>query len=139
MAWQRTKIELPETLTPTDREKAAELIIEYIRERTQQGTGIRSSGRLYDFPDYSPEYAKWKGQRKVDLTLSEEMLSEMRILSIRGREVLIGFENGTEANAKAEGNQLGSYGRSPNPRKARSFLGVNKSELQAILAGLVDE
>lgn len=133
MAWQRTRIELPKSVDPG---QAGELIIEYIRERTQQGTGIRSNGRLYDFPAYSEAYRKWKGQRKVDLTLSEDMLSEMRVLSVKGSSITIGFENGTEANAKAEGNQIGSYGRDPNPRKARSFLGVNKAELQAILAGL---
>lgn len=133
MAWQRTRIDLPKSVDP---DQAGELIIEYIRERTQQGTGIRPNGRLYDFPEYSDAYRKWKGQRKVDLTLSNDMLAEMQVLSVKTGSVTIGYENGTEANDKAEGNQLGSYGRDPNPRKARSFLGVNKAELRAILAGL---
>ena len=112
------------------------MIVDYIRERTKEGTGIRSNGRLYDFPDYTPTYRKIKGQSKVDLTLSDDMLSAMRVLSLRGSTAIIGFDNGTEENAKAEGNILGSYGRDPNPRKARSFLGVNKQELADILAGL---
>lgn len=135
MAWQRTRIELPETLKPSQRVEAAELIIEYIRERTRQGTGIRDNGRLYDFPSYTKEYRAFKGSSKVDLTLSSEMLDELKILSIQKGSVNIGYENGSRANDKAEGNILGSYGGSPNSRKARSFLGVNRAELKAILAG----
>jgi hypothetical protein len=138
MPQQKVTISLPDKFKSADKEEIAALIIEYIRDRTQQGTGIRSNGRLYDFPAYEDAYAKSKGSRKVDLTMSEELLTEMKMLSFSDRKntVTIGYEAGSDVNGKAEGNIIGSYGRDPNPRKARSFLGVNKSELAAILAGL---
>lgn len=140
MAWQRTRIELPEGLTPGERREVGERIVELIRERTAEGVGIRPSGRRYAFPGYSEAYIKsarfkeaGKSPNRVNLRLSEEMMAELRVLSHTPTSVLIGFDNGTDANAKAEGNQLGSYGRSPNPRKARAFLGITASELRAIL------
>lgn len=139
MAWQRTRIELPEGLTPGERAQIGERIVELIRERTAEGVGIRS-GRRYSFPGYSKSYieseafkAAGKSPNRVNLRLSEEMLSELRVLSTTPTSVLVGFDNGTDANAKAEGNQIGSYGGSPNPRKARAFLGITQAELKSIL------
>lgn len=139
MAWQRTRIELPEGLTPGERREVGERIVELIRERTAEGVGIRN-GRRYAFPGYSKSYiereafkAAGKSPNRVNLRLSEEMMAELRVLSHTPNSVLVGFDNGTDANAKAEGNQIGSYGGSPNPRKARAFLGITQSELRAIL------
>lgn len=135
MAWQRTRIYLPEGYAPKDREAIGEAIVEYIRDRTAEGTGIRANGRLYDFPAYTKEYKKFKGQNRVDLRLSDEMMDELKVLRVGTDSILIGYEPGSEVNDKAEGNIIGSYGRDPNPRKARNFLGINKSELELILAG----
>jgi hypothetical protein len=144
MAWQKAKIKIPDDLLPKEREELAFAILEHIRERTKAGTGIRENGRTYNFPGYSKSYQnsldfKIAGKSSdVDLTLSGDMLDAMDLLSHKKGEILIGFENGSEDNGKAEGNQLGSYGGSPNARKARRFLGVNKSELAEILRGFKD-
>jgi hypothetical protein len=140
MTWQRVKIEIPDNLGPKDRESLGFAILEHIRERTQSGTGLNSAGnRLKDFPAYSKGYMKSLDFKiagkssKVDLTLSGDMLDAMDLLKHKKGELTIGFENGSVDNAKAEGNILGSYGGSPNARKARNFLGVTRSELKAIV------
>jgi len=62
------------------------------------------------------------------------MLDAIEVLSHKRGQVLIGFENGSEQNDKAEGNQTGSYGQpDPNPSKARRFLGLTDREYDAIL------
>jgi len=136
MAWQRTRIVLPERYSKQDRQAIASEIIDHIRERSQSGVGINpDTGRNKRFVRYSKEYAKFKGVSRsdVDLTLSDTMLRDMRLLSDKPDSLLIGFQNGTESNAKAEGNQIGSYGRSPDPSKARPFLGITQADLRRIL------
>lgn len=133
---QKVTIRLPDDLRPAEREEVALEIIEHIRERSQRGIGVRRAGRgftAYNFPSYSEKYAERKGQSNVDLTLSEEMLESIEILRHKKGEVTVGFRRGTDVNGKAEGNQIGSYGRSPNPRKARRFLGLTRDELDRIL------
>ena len=133
---QKVTIRLPDDLRPAEREEIGFEIIEHIRERSKRGIGVRRAGRGFTtkvFPNYSENYAARKGQNNVDLTLSEEMLESIEVLRHRKGEVTIGFQRGTDVNAKAEGNQIGSYGRSPNPRKARRFLGLTRDELDLIL------
>lgn len=135
MAWQRTRINLPARYSKSDRVAIASEIIDFIRERSQSGRGINpNTGRNKRFVRYTDEYAKREGKTNVDLTLNDEMLRAMRLISDRPDSLLIGYENGTEENAKAEGNQIGSYGRSPNPEKARPFLGITNADLNRILA-----
>lgn len=137
MAWQKTRIEIPEDIAPDERKAIAESILERIRERAiNEGRGINpDTRRLNKFPPYTKEYAKKKGVSRgsVDLTLSAEMLTDMRLLSDQKGSLLIGFENGTKLNGKAEGNQTGSYGGSPKASRARHFLGISVAELTEIL------
>ena len=130
MAWMKTKVELPEDLdlARDEKEIIAEKILDYIRERTLSGVGIKG-GRRFNFPAYSDSYINsaafkkaGKSPNEINLKLSGEMLEEMRILSARGNQILIGFENGTLSNDKADGNS-----------KTRPFLCINKSELNEIL------
>ncbi len=140
-AWQRVRIPIPPGYKPDDRREIADAIVEMIRDRTALGVGVKKRGgsfQNYDFPEYTPEYIKFKGSKKVDLRLSDEMMDELGVISVSTDSVLVGFEAGTDVNAKAEGNQIGSYGRDPNPRKARRFLGITKEELDAILAPYPD-
>lgn len=135
MAWQKTRIEIPEDFGPQEREELAFEILEFIRNRAAKGKGI--GGKL--FPEYSKAYKEsldFSIARKgstPNLKLSGDMLDAMDLLSHKKGSILIGFENGSEENGKAEGNQLGSYGRSPDKKKARPFLGVTKKELDKIL------
>lgn len=134
--WQRTSIEIPEWLGPEDRAEVADLIIEAIKRRTEKG--VDKNGKK--FPGYSKSYMesldfKIAGKGKgVDLQLSGDMLASLSLLSHTKGRILIGYENGTPENDRADGNITGSYGGSPNPRKARDFLGLPDGELAKILS-----
>lgn len=145
MTQQKVTLEIPDDLKPKEREDLAFAILEHIRERTASGTGLNSAGtRLKDFPKYSKSYIKsldfriaGKGST-VNLTLSGDMLDAMDLLKHKKGELTIGFERGSEENARAEGNILGSYGGAPNAAKARNFLGVTRSELKMIVGDFTD-
>ena len=130
MTWQRVRIEIPEHLNSTERFELASEIIEFIKNRTQSGKNVRNR----PFPKYSKSYFK---SGTVDLTLSEDMLSDMRLISHNKGSLLIGYENGTKSNGKAEGNALGTYGQpSPIPGKARPFLGITQKDLRLLVRDL---
>lgn len=137
-AQQKVTIEIPAKYA-SDARSIADDMLTMIQDRSELGVGVKKRGKgfsTYDFPDYTPQYEKVKGQKRVDLRLSDEMLYEgMQVLSVKGNKITLGFKAGTKVNAKAEGNQIGSYGRDPNPKKARRFLGITADELDAILAG----
>lgn len=134
--WQRFTVELPKGYTPAEREVIAEEIIDYIRERTQKG--LNKTNR--DMPGYSPEYVKsldfkiaGKSKDDVNLTLSGDMLGALTLLSDANGKLLIGFENGTAENAKADGNIRGTYGKPKPVGPRRDFLGITKADLMKIL------
>lgn len=139
---QKVTIPIPGDLRPDEREEFAQGVIDYIRERTQTGTGVRKRGRgfqVYQFPEYSEEYLKnlarvGRSKSTVDLTLSESMLESIELLRHKKGEITIGFQRGSKENDKAEGNQLGTYGQSrPIPGKARRFLGLTRDEIDTLL------
>lgn len=118
------------------------MIRNQIKENANNGEGVTKTGvsRKKNFPGYTEEYAKYKKKQRpsfdgstVDLTLSAKMLSDFNLISHKKGSVLIGFENGTKSNAKAEGNITGSYGRSPNKAKARNFLGLPAGQLKQLV------
>ena len=144
MAQQKVTIKVPKDLSPDERLELAEEIIEFIKLRTENGTGYRAkTGRNYKLGSvpYSKQYATKKGvgRRSVDLSLSTEMLNSIELLNHRSGAITVGYEAGTEVNGKAEGNQVGSYGRSPNPRKARPFLGISSGDLQTLIDRVTDD
>lgn len=123
--------------------------MEFIKTRSEDGIGVKKRGETfenYKFPKYSKEYEKslafrvgGKSSSSIDLTLSGDMLASMELLKERRGEITIGYEAGSDENARAEGNQLGTYGRqTPNPRRARSFLGISEADLNKILRGYKD-
>lgn len=139
MAQQKVVIAIPEDLDPGERQDLGLDIIEFIKDRTRDGVGFRkSTGRNYNLSriKYTKEYAKKKGVSRsdVDLTLTEQMLESMALLNSRAGSLTIGYVAGTKENAKAEGNQKGSYGGRPNSSKARPFLGLTKKDLSRIMA-----
>lgn len=134
--WQKFSVEIPKGYTPAEREVIAEEIIDYIRDRSQKG--LNKNNR--EFPGYSEEYEKslnfkiaGKDKGKVDLTLSGDMLGALTVLSHSNGKLLIGFENGTEENAIADGNIRGTYGQAKPGAKRRDFLGITKADLAKIL------
>lgn len=135
--WMKTKIKIPKHLKPEEREALALEILEQIVNRTTNG--LDKDGNK--FPGYSSAYKKSLNFKiggkssKVDLTLSGDMLADMQLLNHKNGELVIGFERGSESNAKAEGNILGTYGQSsPIRGKQRDFLGIQEKELTKLLA-----
>jgi len=130
--WQKIRIDIPNWIRPEDRMKLADDIVEYIRQRTE--SGFDKNNR--PFPKYSKEYIKsldfriaGKG-RNVNLTLSGDMLAALDVISQQSDFILVGFENGSEENARADGNITGAYGQPfPIRGKKRDFLGINKKKV----------
>lgn len=145
MAQMKETIRIPTGFAPKVRKEIGQEIVELIRKRSESGMGVSkdSSGnfRHKKFPPYSKMYAEsldfaiaGKSKGEVNLTLSGDMLVALDVLSHSNGAITIGFEAGTEENDRAEGNIKGAYGGSPNPRKARNFLGITPGELAGILA-----
>jgi hypothetical protein len=142
---QKVKIPLGERFDSIEIDNIGKDIIEYIKRRTEDGIGIKETSRglmRYSFPKYSEAYIKsldfkiaGKNPKSVDLTLSGDMLAALEVLDATSSSITIGYEAGSEENARAEGNQLGSYGGDPKPKKARKFLGLTKGEVEEILRG----
>ena len=128
MVWIKKRIELPKKVSSkAARELIAAEVIEFIKGRTKKGLGPSGKPWPGKAKQYSKEYQKKKGSSLVDLTNKDEMLQALKLLSSNNKSLLIGYDNGTKENDKAEGNILGTYGQpSPIPGKARDFLGINK-------------
>lgn len=142
MPQQKVKIEIPSDLPPAAREELADLVIEHIIDRTNRGIDKNGS----KFPGYSKDYVKsldfkiaGKSKGKVNLQLSGDMLAALDLLNHKKGAIVIGYEKGTEENDRAEGNILGSYGRSPDPNKARDFLGIKERKLKELIAYVKDQ
>lgn len=128
---------IPKSYDDETREEIAEEIVDYLVERSKAGKG--KDGK--PFPKYTKEYRdslNYKiakgGQRRVDLTLSGEMLNELEGEHKKG-EIIVGYDEGSDQAGKAEGNILGTYGQAvPDKSKARDFLALSRNEIRAILA-----
>lgn len=135
--WQRVEVRIPKDLKASEIANLADLYIEAVKQRSERG--ISKDGKK--FPKYSKEYIKsldfknaHKSADEINLTLSGDMLASIKILKKEKGKIVIGFEKGTEENAKADGNIRGTYGTgSENPKKARDFLGLPDRELQKLL------
>lgn len=138
MSWQRFKLNVPKKLSPIQRDALAQEVIDFIIQRSKDGKDKNNK----PFPGYSEQYVKsldfkiaGKSKGKVNLTLSEEMLQSLSLISSKAGEILIGYDKGNkDLNAKVEGNVLGTYGRStPIKGKARDFLGIKKEDLSGLI------
>lgn len=139
MAWIKKEILLPKEYSDEDAQTVANEILNFIVERSKKGLG--SDGEK--FPGYSDSYMKSHDfkvagkSKKVNLTLSGEMLDSLEVLQAKKGKIIIGFEKGSEMNERAEGNILGTYGSStPNPSKARNFIELSGNELSKIIRSL---
>jgi len=130
--WQRKRLEIPKGFTPAERKKIGEKAIEHIIERSKDG---KKADNRSKFPGYTEAYEKKKGQKNVDLTLKDIMLKDMEVLSTRKTDsVVVGYKNNTKSNSKADGNIRGTYGKpTPDSKKARPFLDINKTQLKKII------
>lgn len=136
---QVVAITIPKEYGPTERQAIAQDVLQFIRKRTQSGR-VDKNGK--PFPGYSKEYIdsldfKIAGKSKsaINLTLSGDMLAAMDLQRHEPGKIVIGFQNGTEENARADGNIRGTYGKDRGSKaKARDFLGIGRDDLQKILA-----
>lgn len=138
MTWVREKIKIPTSIKPKDRVKISEVLINHIINRSAAGLDKNNK----KFPKYTKEYAEIKGVgvTDVDLIMEGELLESIILLNHKAGEITIGFDKSDEElNGKAEGNILGSYGRDPNPKKARDFLGVSSDELEILIDSYKEE
>jgi phage gpG-like protein len=140
--WQRFTVEIPKKIGPGDREVLADEIMDYIRDRVTKKNLDKKNDPL---PGYSDAYAKslnfkiaGKSKSDVNLTLSGDMLGALTLLSHSPGKLLIGFENGSNENAKADGNIRGTYGKSKPVGPKRDFLGLTREDLDRILTKFVD-
>lgn len=128
---QKVVIQIPYGYTAQQREDIGWAFVSYIQERSLNGQGKDQQS----FPSYSAAYAKAKGVSRgdVDLNLSGDMLSQLIVLTHRSGSVTIGYPSGDVINGKVEGNRIGSYGRDPDPSRARDFLALSEDEILTVL------
>ena len=130
---QKVKIKIGTGWTIAQKKRIANDLIEVMVDSALEGQGIYGRQRRR-FPKYSDQYHK---SGTPDLHLSGEMLDRIQVLDGQtDGELTIGFRDGTKANAKADGNIRGTYGKQrANRAKARPFLGVTVDELDEVLEG----
>ena len=131
------KVELPEGYDSDIRQAIASEIISFVRQRTLKG--IDADGDK--FKGYSKGYinsvnfkATGKSKGKINLTLSGDMLANIDLVKDKETELVLGYDDNSDQAGKAEGNQIGSYGKSADPKKARKFLGLQPDDLKKILS-----
>jgi hypothetical protein len=134
-------LEIPKGLKASQRKAIADLVIEFMVDRTMSGKDKNGKG----FPKYSKSYTESLDfqnagkSSKVDLQLSGDMLAALTLLEHEDGKLLIGYEDGADEEGRAEGNILGSYGGEPNKKKARDFLGIKERNLKRIIDLVVND
>lgn len=135
--WQRFEVELPEGYTRTERAAIAQEIIDFIVKRTQDGKDWRGKA----LPGYSDAYKNslnfknaWKSPGDVNFTQSGDTLASLELLESKPGKLVIGWENGSLANAIADGNIRGTYGHSKPVGPKREILGITESDLNKVLS-----
>ena len=138
--WQKFKVQISKEYSPIERDAIAQDIIDFVVERTLKG---KDKDNKKFTPGYSKEYAESRvgqvaGKRKgatPNLRLSGDMLETLgEHISHKPGQILIGFKNGSEENAKADGNVRGTYGQSTENKKlSRDFMGISNKDLKEIL------
>lgn len=136
MAWQKFNLKLNKKYSKQERKAIATDVIDFIVNRSRKD-GKDKNNR--PFKKYSKGYLnsldfKIGGKSgKVDLTLSGDMLDSVELISDKSGNLLIGFENHTEENGKAEGNIKGTYGQKRPTGKSRDFLGISTRDMAKVL------
>lgn len=137
---QKRTITIDPRYSADERKAIALEVIDYIFERTKAGKGPGNKAWSGEAGRYSKAYKESLNYKiggkssKVDMTLSGDMLAAMKLLENARGKITYGFEDGTEENAKADGNIRGTYGRpQADPSKARPFLDITPDELAKIL------
>ena len=137
MAWMRWTFDIDPKYDANERKAIAQDVIDKIIERTQErridkrGVGFKKYTTGYENSLEFKVAGKTKGSR-ANLTLSGDMLADLKFLRSEEGKITIGFEKGTESNDKAEGNIKGTYGQSKPTGRARDFLGLPPTVLDEV-------
>lgn len=126
------------------REDALAEIKDYIKEQALSyiGEGKTPVANGKWKRSLSPEYKQKKSTQSSvgysNLELSGELLDNYET-SIDGNSIITEVVGGSDIQAKAEGNQIGSYGRKPNSKNAREFIPTKgRSFRKEIIQGVKD-
>lgn len=127
---------VPNNFSSDQRIILADLIINKIRENTQNG--FDRNGK--SFKGYSKSYKEsldFKNAGKtseVDLTSTGDMLASIEMISHGAGYVTVGYPTGGEFAGQVEGNTIGSYGMDKGrASKARPFLGLPQNDLDLLI------
>lgn len=134
----------PSEIPRGDRREAAEAAAAYVKEQilsyTAQGKTSVEGGlwKKKLTPEYKKEKAKESSVTYANMEESGQMLDALDVEAMSSKKIKI-LIDGDQAD-KAEGNLLGSYGRTPNPDNAREFMPYTDSmQLRSeILSGVRD-
>lgn len=126
---QRFTFKVPDEFDAFDREAIAEEVIEYIRQRTEEGRDINGA----PFAPYSKSYINslefeiaGKSPYEVNLRLTGDMMESIKLITHSTGSVTIGFEPGEE-------NDKAAWAAASDNGPSRRFLGVMEDELEDII------
>jgi len=129
---QTFTIEVDENYTASDREAIGEDIVDQIVDDTASGINSKTGK---NFRKLSEDYAAYKrkvvGSSKANIKFSGETLGSMRFIKSKSGKgkVTVGYNAGTEANAKAKGHITGEA-----TGKVRNFLQTSKKKINDIVS-----
>jgi len=115
--------------------KIGQAIIDYIDTRVEDGMGLgREKLKSPYTKDYSESLdfkAAGKSRGKVNMSLSDDMMSSIDIVETKGAKITYGITDSEQA-VKAYGHQTGFSGHPtiPEGKYKRPFFGVTKEEIK---------
>lgn len=135
-------IKIPKKYNALERRAISLDIINYVRNRTKKAKGEGPKGWTPPANKYSKQYKESKDFKlkpdqsgKVNLTLTGDMLTAVKMTGSKSGELKIGVPLGSSEWGKAKGNILGTYGKNTGrTSKARPFLKLTKEEIKKILS-----
>lgn len=133
----RFTVNVPIYFNSEQRLEVGRNVIKRVVERTREEYKNKNNRK---FPGYSQTYISskaflqgGKSKNEVNLTLTGEMIDDLDIVEHGVGYVDIGYKTSYTGAGKVEGNVIGSYGREPNTKHARDFLGIKKDEAEEFI------
>lgn len=122
-----TGVKVPKENRADALDEVATFVKEQILSRTADGKTSVKGGRWKKklSPDYLKKKKEETGVGYANLELSGDMLDALDTKVVSGK---VRIEIAGEEAGKAEGNLLGSYGKDPDPSKAREFMPYKRGQ-----------
>lgn len=112
---------------PEKKEEAQEAIQNYVKEQVLSHIGEGKSPiqgghwKRQLSQEYLKIKAKQSGSKIANLELTGELLDALEVSAVNSEKLALSVVDSSQRD-KAEGNQLGSYGREPNKANSREFI-----------------